>query len=194
MAFPQLDLSQVDGPKATIKTNFGDIKVQLFPKQAPKSVENFVGLVQKGYYDGIIFHRVIPDFMIQGGDPTGTGMGGESLWDKPFEDEFSQEVFNLRGALSMANAGPNTNGSQFFIVQKPQLDAGMSDQMKQAGYPEEIVTAYGNGGTPWLDFRHTVFGAVSDGMDIVDKIAATETGMQDKPVKDVVIETITIED
>ncbi|MEE6691641.1 peptidylprolyl isomerase [Lactiplantibacillus plantarum] len=194
MAFPQLDLSQVDGPKATIKTNFGDIKVQLFPKQAPKSVENFVGLAQKGYYDGIIFHRVIPDFMIQGGDPTGTGMGGESLWGKPFEDEFSQEVFNLRGALSMANAGLNTNGSQFFIVQKPQLDAGMSDQMKQAGYPEEIVTAYGNGGTPWLDFRHTVFGAVSDGMDIVDKIAATETGMQDKPVKDVVIETITIED
>lgn len=194
MAFPQLDLSQVDGPKATIKTNFGDIKVQLFPKQAPKSVENFVGLAQKGYYDGIIFHRIIPDFMIQGGDPTGTGMGGESLWGKPFEDEFSQEVFNLRGALSMANAGPNTNGSQFFIVQKPQLDAGMSDQMKQAGYPEEIVTAYGNGGTPWLDFRHTVFGAVSDGMDIVDKIAATETGMQDKPVKDVVIETITIED
>jgi peptidyl-prolyl cis-trans isomerase B (cyclophilin B) len=194
VAFPQLDLSQVDGPKATIKTNFGDIKVQLFPKQAPKSVENFVGLAQKGYYDGIIFHRVIPDFMIQGGDPTGTGMGGESLWGKPFEDEFSQEVFNLRGALSMANAGPNTNGSQFFIVQKPQLDAGMSDQMKQAGYPEEIVTAYGNGGTPWLDFRHTVFGAVSDGMDIVDKIAATETGMQDKPVKDVVIETITIED
>jgi peptidyl-prolyl cis-trans isomerase B (cyclophilin B) len=194
VAYPQLDLSQVDGPKATIKTNFGDIKVQLFPKQAPKSVENFVGLAKKGYYDGIIFHRVIPEFMIQGGDPTGTGMGGESLWGKPFEDEFSPEVFNLRGALSMANAGPNTNGSQFFIVQKPQLDAGMDEQMKQAGYPEEIVTAYGNGGTPWLDFRHTVFGAVSDGMDIVDKIAATKTGMQDKPVKDVVIETIAIED
>ncbi|WP_203180965.1 peptidylprolyl isomerase [Lactiplantibacillus pentosus] len=194
MAYPQLDLSQVDGPKATIKTNFGDIEVQLFPKQAPKSVENFVGLAKKGYYDGIIFHRVIPEFMIQGGDPTGTGMGGESLWGKPFEDEFSPEVFNLRGALSMANAGPNTNGSQFFIVQKPQLDAGMDEQMKQAGYPEEIVTAYGNGGTPWLDFRHTVFGAVSDGMDIVDKIAATKTGMQDKPVKDVVIETIAIED
>ncbi|MCT3291150.1 peptidylprolyl isomerase [Lactiplantibacillus pentosus] len=194
MAYPQLDLSQVDGPKATIKTNFGDIKVQLFPKQAPKSVENFVGLAKKGYYDGIIFHRVIPEFMIQGGDPTGTGMGGESLWGKPFEDEFSPEVFNLRGALSMANAGPNTNGSQFFIVQKPQLDAGMDEQMKQAGYPEEIVTAYGNGGTPWLDFRHTVFGAVSDGMDIVDKIAATKTGMQDNPVKDVVIETIAIED
>ena len=132
--------------------------------------------------------------MIQGGDPTGTGMGGESLWGKPFEDEFSPEVFNLRGALSMANAGPNTNGSQFFIVQKPQLDAGMDEQMKQAGYPEEIVTAYGNVGKTCLDFRHTVFGAVSDGMDIVDKIAATKTGMQDKPVKDVVIETIAIED
>lgn len=194
VAYPQLDLSQVEGPKATIKTNFGDIKVQLFPKQAPKSVENFVGLAKKGYYDGIIFHRVIPEFMIQGGDPTGTGMGGESLWGKPFEDEFSPEAFNLRGALSMANAGPNTNGSQFFIVQKPQLDAGMADQMKQAGYPEEIVSAYNNGGTPWLDFRHTVFGAVSDGMDIVDKIAMTKTGMQDKPVKDVVIETISIED
>jgi peptidyl-prolyl cis-trans isomerase B (cyclophilin B) len=194
VAYPQLDLSQVEGPKATIKTNFGDIKVQLFPEQAPKSVENFVGLAKKGYYDGIIFHRVIPEFMIQGGDPTGTGMGGESLWGKSFEDEFSQEVFNMRGALSMANAGPNTNGSQFFIVQKPQLDAGMADQMKQAGYPEEVVTAYGNGGTPWLDFHHTVFGAVSDGMDIVDAIATTATGAQDKPVKDVVIETVTIED
>ncbi len=194
MAFPQLDLASVTGPKATIKTNHGDITIQLFPEQAPKTVENFVALAKDGYYDGIIFHRVIPDFMIQGGDPTGTGTGGESSFGGSFEDEFSPEVFNLNGALSMANAGPNTNGSQFFIVQKPQLDAGMSDQMKQAGYPEEIVTAYGNGGTPWLDFRHTVFGAVSDGMDIVDKIAATETGMQDKPVKDVVIETITIED
>jgi len=194
VAYPQLDLSKVEGPKATIKTNYGDIQVQLFPKQAPKSVENFVGLAKKGYYDGIIFHRVIPDFMIQGGDPTGTGMGGESLWGNQFEDEFSQEVFNLRGALSMANAGPNTNGSQFFIVQKSGLDAGMADQMAQAGYPDEIVTAYGNGGTPWLDFRHTVFGAVSDGMDIVDKIASVATGAQDKPVKDVVIETITITD
>ncbi|CAJ1228639.1 peptidylprolyl isomerase [Lactiplantibacillus xiangfangensis] len=194
VAYPQLDLSKVKGPKATIKTNFGDIHVQLFPEQAPKSVENFVGLAKKGYYDGIIFHRVMSDFMIQGGDPTGTGMGGESIWGKPFEDEFSKDVFNLRGALSMANAGPNTNGSQFFIVQKPQLDAGMADQMKQAGYPEEIVTAYGNGGTPWLDFRHTVFGAVTDGMDVVDKIATTKTGMQDKPVKDVVIETIAVED
>ena len=194
MSYPQLALNEVTGPKATIKTNLGEIIVQLFPEQAPKTVANFVALAKKDYYNGVTFHRVIPDFMIQGGDPTGTGMGGESIWGKPFEDEFSKDVFNLRGALSMANAGPNTNGSQFFIVQKPQLDAGMADQMKQAGYPEEIVTAYGNGGTPWLDFRHTVFGAVTDGMDVVDKIATTKTGMQDKPVKDVVIETIAVED
>lgn len=194
VAYPQLDLANVDGPKATIKTNYGDIKVQLFPEQAPKSVENFVGLAKKGYYDGIIFHRVIPDFMIQGGDPTGTGMGGESIYGQQFEDEFSPEVFNMRGALSMANAGPNTNGSQFFIVQNKTLDPRMVDQLKQANYPEEVVTAYGNGGTPWLDFRHTVFGAVSDGMDIVDTIADVATGAQDKPVKDVVIETIAIED
>jgi len=119
MAYPQLDLVNVKGPKATIKTNHGEILIQLFPEQAPKTVENFVGLAKKGYYDGVIFHRVINDFMIQGGDPTGTGMGGESIWGAPFEDEFSNELFNIRGALSMANAGPATNGSQFFIVQKP---------------------------------------------------------------------------
>ena len=106
MAYPQLDLANVKGPKATIKTNHGEIVIQLFPEQAPKTVENFVGLAKKGYYDGVIFHRVINDFMIQGGDPTGTGMGGESIWGAPFEDEFSNELFNIRGALSMANAGP----------------------------------------------------------------------------------------
>lgn len=106
--FPQLDLENAKGPKAVIKTNRGDITVQLFPEQAPKTVKNFVELAKKGYYDGVIFHRVIPDFMIQGGDPTGTGMGGESIYGEAFEDEFSRDVFNLRGALSMANAGPNT--------------------------------------------------------------------------------------
>ena len=123
MAYPQLDLANVKGPKATIKTNHGEIVIQLFPEQAPKTVENFVGLAKKGYYDGVIFHRVINDFMIQGGDPTGTGMGGESIWGAPFEDEFSNELFNIRGALSMANAGPATNGSQFFIVQNQNVPA-----------------------------------------------------------------------
>ena len=110
MKYPQLNLENQQGPTAVLKTNQGEIKIQLFPEQAPMTVENFIRLAQKGYYDGTIFHRVISDFMIQGGDPTGTGMGGESLWGDAFEDEFSDEVFNLRGALSMANAGPNTNG------------------------------------------------------------------------------------
>ena len=192
MAYPQLDLVNVKGPKATIKTNHGEILIQLFPEQAPKTVENFVGLAKKGYYDGVIFHRVINDFMIQGGDPTGTGMGGESLWGQAFGDEFSQELFNLNGALSMANAGPNTNGSQFFIVTNEHINQNMLSQMPGAGYPEEVITAYEKGGTPWLDHRHTVFGQVTSGMDAVDEIAAVERDMADKPKEDVVIETVEI--
>ena len=192
MAYPQLDLVNVKGPKATIKTNHGEIVIQLFPEQAPKTVENFVGLAKKGYYDGVIFHRVINGFMIQGGDPTGTGMGGESIWGAPFEDEFSNELFNIRGALSMANAGPATNGSQFFIVQNQNVPAQMAGQMEAAGYPKEIIAAYENGGTPWLDHRHTVFGQVTSGMDVVDEIAAVERDMADKPKEDVVIETVEI--
>ena len=194
MAFPQLDLASVTGPKATIKTNHGDITIQLFPEQAPKTVENFVALAKDGYYDGIIFHRVIPDFMIQGGDPTGTGTGGESSFGGSFEDEFSPEVFNLNGALSMANAGPNTNGSQFFIVSNENVPAQMVGQMQDAGYPAEVVEAYKNGGTPWLDFRHTVFGQVLDGMDVVKEIGSVDRDASDRPTKDVVMETVTIED
>ena len=125
MTLPQLDLANAKGPKATIKTNHGEIVVQLFPEQAPKTVENFVALAEKGYYNGVVFHRVIPDFMIQGGDPTGTGMGGESSFGGNFADEFSPELFNINGALSMANAGPDTNGSQFFIVTNEHVDDGM---------------------------------------------------------------------
>ncbi|MGX7197009.1 peptidylprolyl isomerase [Enterococcus olivae] len=190
--FPQLDLENQAGVKALVKTNRGDINIQLFPEQAPRTVENFVQLAKKGYYDGIIFHRVIPDFMIQGGDPTGTGMGGESIYGEKFEDEFSRELFNLRGALSMANAGPNTNGSQFFIVNNQNVPANMIGQMESAGYPEEVVEVYKNGGTPWLDFRHTVFGQVVDGMDVVDEIGNVQRGPQDRPVHDVVIEAIEI--
>ena len=190
--YPQLNLAAVEGPVATFKTNKGDFAIKLFPKQAPKTVENFLGLVAKNYYDGIIFHRVIKDFMIQGGDPTGTGMGGQSLWGAPFEDEFSNELFNIRGALSMANAGPATNGSQFFIVQSQNMPAQMEEQMVAAGYPKEIIEAYRQGGTPWLDHRHTVFGQVVSGMEIVDEIANVETGIQDKPVEDIVIKTIEI--
>lgn len=192
MAFPQLNLANEKGPKAVIKTNRGEITVQLFPELAPKTVKNFIELAKKRYYDGVIFHRVIPDFMIQGGDPTGTGMGGESIYGESFEDEFSRELFNLRGALSMANSGPNTNGSQFFIVNNENVPANMLGQLEGAGFPAEIIEAYKKGGTPWLDFRHTVFGHVVDGMNTVDEIANAQRGPQDRPVHDVVIETIEI--
>ncbi len=180
---------------ATMKTNMGDIKIKLFPKEAPKTVENFVTHAKDGYYNGLIFHRVIKDFMIQGGDPTGTGMGGESIWGRSFEDEFDPALHNLRGALSMANAGPNTNGSQFFIVQASEVPAHLLSQMAQMpeAFPETTVNAYKElGGTPWLDFRHTVFGQVIEGMDIVDSIANVKVAAQDKPVNDVIIETIEI--
>ena len=193
MDFPQLNLDKVEGPKATIKTNHGDIKIQLFPEQAPMTVENFVRLAQKGYYDKTIFHRVISDFMIQGGDPEGNGTGGTSIWDHPFEDEFSRELFNLRGALSMANSGPNTNGSQFFIVQNKNMPKRYIKQMEPAGYPKEIIHAYKQGGTPWLDGRHTVFGQVIDGMEVVDEIAKVKKDKIDKPLEDVVINTIDID-
>lgn len=192
--FPQLDLAGQTGHQAVIKTNRGDITIQLFPELAPKTVENFVTHAKNGYYDGVIFHRVIPDFMIQGGDPTGTGMGGESIYGGTFEDEFSKELFNIRGALSMANAGPGTNGSQFFIVNNQNVPGNMLGQLEGAGYPSEIIEAYKAGGTPWLDFRHTVFGHVIEGMDVVDEIANVQRGPQDKPVHDVVIETIEIQD
>lgn len=192
MTFPQLTAATAAGPTATIKTNHGDIKVRLFPEQAPKTVENFMTLAKQGYYNGIIFHRVIPDFMIQGGDPTGTGMGGESSFGHEFEDEFSNELFNLNGALSMANAGPNTNGSQFFIVSNENVPAQMMGQMKQAGYPEEIIEAYKNGGTPWLDHRHSVFGQVIEGMDVVQEISKVNRDTSDKPHEDVVMNSVEI--
>lgn len=183
---------------ATIKTNRGDMKFYLFLEIAPKTVENFTTHAKDGYYDGLIFHRIIKDFMIQGGDPTGTGMGGESIWGKSFEDEFSVEARNYYGALSMANAGPNTNGSQFFIVQAKEVPAGMIDQMnglEDRGFPTEVQENYKElGGTPWLDFHHTVFGQIFEGQDVLENIAAVKCGMQDKPINDVVIETITIEE
>lgn len=194
MAYPQLDLENITGPKAIMKTNHGVIEIQLFEKQAPMTVENFVRLAKKDYYNGTTFHRVISDFMIQGGDPLGTGMGGESIWGHPFEDEFSPELFNLRGALSMANSGPNTNGSQFFIVQNKNMPKRFIKQLEEAGYPKEIIKAYKQGGTPWLDHRHTVFGQVISGMDVVDEIAKVKKDANDKPVEDVVIQNITIED
>ncbi len=145
-------------PVVVLETNQGDIEIQLFNDVAPKTCENFVGLIKKNYYDGLIFHRVIKNFMIQGGDPTGTGRGGESLWGGKFEDEVSPSVtFDKKGLLAMANAGPNTNGSQFFIT----------------------VAA-----TPWLNMKHTIFGEVVAGYDVVESIENTATGSGDRPVEE----------
>lgn len=152
---------------AVIKTNMGTIEIELYDKQTPKTVENFVGLANKKYYDGVIFHRVIDGFMIQGGDPTGTGRGGESFWGKKFNDEIVKElVFDSEGILAMANAGPNTNGSQFFITLAP---------------------------TKWLNGNHTIFGRVINGMDVVRAIGKVAKNAQDRPLKDVVMESVTIE-
>ena len=148
--------------QAIIQTNHGPIHVELFPDDAPKTVGNFVKLVNDGFYDRVIFHRVIPDFMIQGGDPTGTGSGGPGY---SFEDEFNDHKVE-RGALAMANAGPNTNGSQFFIVTTEAA--------------------------PWLDGKHTVFGRVTDGMDVVDTISELPRDARDKPHDDVIIESVSL--
>ncbi|WP_342598704.1 peptidylprolyl isomerase [Psychrobacillus sp. FSL H8-0483] len=191
--YPQLSTEVASNEALVImNTSIGAIKIKLFPELAPKTVENFLTHAENGYYDGIIFHRVIEDFMIQGGDPTGTGMGGESIYGEEFEDEFSMNLFNLRGALSMANAGPNTNGSQFFIVQASQAP-GTVEQLKSGGWPDEIAEAYVEmGGTPHLDQKHTVFGQVVEGMDIVDQMAVVEKDANDKPVEDITIDSIEI--
>jgi len=148
----------MDKTIVVLETTQGDIEFELKPDIAPKTCENFTGLIEKGYYDGIIFHRIIKRFMIQGGDPTGTGRGGASLWDSPFEDEVTADVtFDKAGILAMANAGPNTNGSQFFITVVP---------------------------TPHLNGNHTIFGEVISGMDVVEKLENVPTGTADKPLEE----------
>jgi cyclophilin family peptidyl-prolyl cis-trans isomerase len=151
---------------ANIKTTMGDIEIELFPGEAPKTVENFVELARKGYYKGVIFHRVIDNFMIQGGDPTGTGRGGESAWGGKFKDEFSPKLtFDKAGILAMANAGPGTNGSQFFITLVP---------------------------TAWLNNKHTIFGKVVKGIEVLNAIGKTKT-KNDRPVIDVVMNEVVID-
>ena len=158
---PSLTKAQESNVNPTIvvfETNQGNIELTLFPDKAPKTVENFVGLVKKGYYNGLIFHRVIKNFMVQGGDPTGTGSGGTSLWGKEFEDEIRPDLtFDKPGLLAMANRGPDTNGSQFFITTVP---------------------------TTWLNGNHTIFGEVSQGYEVVSKIENTKTGAGDRPIED----------
>lgn len=180
-------------PQVEMVTSMGTITIELYPDVSPKAVENFITHSKNGYYDGLTFHRVMNEFMIQGGDPQGTGAGGESIYGGPFEDEFSDEVMHLRGALSMANSGPNTNGSQFFIVQKTAIEDELLKQMQDAKFPEEVISAYEeNGGTPWLDHKHTVFGQVVEGLEVVDAIAAVDVDAQSKPSDTIVIEEINV--
>ena len=185
---------------AVMETSLGVIKLRFFPEQAPLAVENFLTLAKEGYYDGVTFHRVIADFMIQGGDPIGTGSGGKSIYTDVagnrgyFQDEFSDRLFNFRGALSMANSGSNSNGSQFFIVQAPQLREGQKESMKNNGVDKQAIAKYEEeGGAPWLDGQHTVFGQVIEGMDVVDAIAAVATDENDRPLEDVTILSVTVE-
>lgn len=191
----QLEEVQEGDTLAIIETNMGDITVRLFPEEAPKAVENFATHAKEGYYDGLTFHRVINGFMIQGGDPNGDGSGGESIWGEPFADEFRDRLYNFNGALSMANAGANTNGSQFFIVQQ-QDGSQYGDEIMETNYdyPDNVVKQYQSvGGTPWLDGAHTVFGQVVEGMDVVNAIASVRVDGNDRPLEDVVIRTIHIE-
>ena len=238
--------SEENADVVILHTSKGDIRIALFADAAPKAVENFLALAKKGYYDGLTFHRVINDFMIHGGDPLGNSTGGTSTWEKYFEDEFSPYYRNYRGALSMANTGPNTNGSQFFIVQNSDIgydesrieevmlmiyqyekynelnhflktlqqqgkasdeDAARYSKMYEnftaiqtQGIPQEESELYKQiaekyielGGAFHLDYVHTVFGQVTEGMEVVDAIAAAETGTNDKPLEDVTIISIEI--
>lgn len=214
-SLPQLEAPKTGDPVAVFHTNHGDVKVRLFPDYAPKAVENFTTHAREGYYNGLTFHRVINEFMIQGGDPNGNGTGGESIWGEPFENEVSLDLRNIRGALCMANAGPNTNGSQFYIVQntqgaemqsaikgfnmdEPYINGTLEFKNKDGKtltngdvFPQEVIDAYVSGGYPYLDLGYTVFGQVYEGITIVDEIAAVQTE-NDKPVEDVIINSIDI--
>lgn len=214
-SLPQLEEIKEGDTIAVINTSAGVVKVRLFPEYAPKAVENFTTHAKEGYYDGVIFHRVINEFMIQSGDPEGTGRGGESIWGQPFENEVSYNLRNFRGALCMANAGGNaTNGSQFYIVQNTGLDESTKSQLEELKdkqdevyyedkdmgtllysdiFPIPVLDEYiNNGGFPTGDMSYTVFGQVYEGMDVVDSIAGVETDENDKPLEDIVVESIEV--
>lgn len=190
LTLPQLSTEVADNEaEVELSTSMGKINIKLFPEIAPKAVENFLTHAKEGYYNGLTFHRVINEFMIQGGDPKGDGTGGESIWGDPFENEPSNQLYHIRGALAMANAGADTNGSQFFIVQN---NKDVSDGLLFDDYPTRIIDAYKKGGVPSLDGDYTVFGQVISGMDVVDKIAAVETDANDKPTTNITIDTVTV--
>ncbi len=197
---PQLGEPEKGDTLATLKTSMGDITLRFFPDEAPLAVENFLSLARNGYYDGVSFHNVVADYMIQSGDPTGTGTGGESSFlgengePEQFADEFSPSLFHFSGALAMANSGfPDSNGSQFFIVANCRVSDEELARLSSLGYPNELVDAYRvYGGIPRFDYRYTVFGCVVDGMSVVQRIsrAYTSGASGGRPVEDVIIEAI----
>ncbi len=217
IVLPQLSAPKSGEDIAVMETSLGTIKLRFFPEYAPKSVENFVTHAKDGYYDNVTFHRVIKDFVIQSGDPTGTGSGGESIWKGVFEAEITPSLHHIRGALAMAHTpdSVDTNGSQFYIVQndkvaeeaKAELERILEQQDEPIGkdendneilmsmlFPTEIAQKYLEvGGSPELDYGYTVFGQVIEGMDIVDKIAAVDVGDNNKPNEDIVIKSIKFE-
>jgi len=211
MAQQKLQFAQVvpgETVAEIIVEGYGSIFVRFFPAKAPKAVENFLTHAREGYYDNTLLHRVIDDFMLQGGDPEGTGYGGESIYGKPFEDEIVPELEPFRGALCMANAGADTNESQFFLMQADAASVvNLKELVEYKGYtlqeymkaafktemPDDVLNEYMTyGGAPWLHGHHTVFGQIYDGFDVLDKLAVVKTDSKDRPVEDIVIKTIRI--
>ena len=190
-AFPQLsDKVAKDEAEVILHTSKGDITVKLFPTLAPKASENFLKHAKDKYYDGLTFNRVIKDFMVQSGDPKGHGTGGESIWKKGFAVEPTPFLYNIRGALAMANTGAkNSNGSQFYIVQNKD---DQSKQLGNAGYPKPIIDAYKKGGYPDGDTKYTIFGQVIKGMDVVDTIANLEVDDNSKPKENVTVNSVEV--
>ena len=190
----QLRLPEVGDTIVVFDTSVGVFKAVLYPQYAPKSVDNFITLAKNGYYNESTFHRVILDFIIQGGDPTYTGSGGDSKWGSPFEDEFSENLHHYRGALCMVNTGKNTNRSQFFVVTGGEITEEAINKMKSAGYSQGVIDAYREvGGRPTLDFNYTIFGQVYDGLDIVDVINKVTINDDNRPKEDITINSIVVD-
>ncbi|MCL1830771.1 MAG: peptidylprolyl isomerase [Oscillospiraceae bacterium] len=190
----QLRLPAVGDTIVVFDTSMGVFKAVLYPQYTPKSVDNFVTLAKNGYYNESTFHRVITEFIIQGGDPTYTGSGGDSKWMLPFEDEFTDDLHHYRGALCMVNTGKNTNKSQFFIVTGGEINEELINKMKSAGYSGSVIDAYREvGGRPTLDYNYTIFGQVYDGLDIIDAINAVQTNDDNRPKEDIVINSIVVD-
>ena len=188
----QFNTPEAGSPIATIKTSLGDIKMVLFPKEAPKAVENFQALVEKGYYNGLKVYSAVPSVHVATGDPDNNGSGGESASGEPFHDEYSLNLWHFNGAVAMDNGGtPGQNGSRFFIVQNSRITDELGDKMFDGGFPEKVIQKYLEvGGVPNYDARDTVFGQVIEGMDVVEKIAAVPTDADHKPTEDVVITSV----